>query len=82
MDPRRRYLWRCAHQLGSQRLPPQEGHATTGHDACRICCRKFDLDAGTAAQFFGLTAGAKTSVNLFTKRYLRYIPDTPFCAGV
>jgi hypothetical protein len=43
---------------------------------------KFDLDAGTAAQFFGLTTGAKTSVNLFTKRYLRYIPDTPFCQGV
>ena len=43
---------------------------------------KFDLDAGTAAQFFGLTNGASSSVNLFTKTYTRWIPDTPFCKGV
>jgi len=43
---------------------------------------KFDLDAGTAAQFFGLTNGASSSVNLFTKTYARWIPDTPFCKGV
>jgi hypothetical protein len=43
---------------------------------------KFDLDAGTAAQFFGLTNGAQSSVNLFTKTYTHYVPDTAFCRGV
>ena len=43
---------------------------------------KFDMDAGTTAQFFGLTNGASSSVNLFTKTYTRWIPDTPFCKGV
>jgi hypothetical protein len=43
---------------------------------------KFDLDAGTAAQFFGLTNGASSSVSLYTHNYTRWIPDTPFCRGV
>jgi len=43
---------------------------------------KFDADAGTAAQFFGLTNGAAASVNLFTKTFTHWAPDTPFCRGV
>jgi hypothetical protein len=43
---------------------------------------KLDLDAGTAAQFFGLTNGASSSVNLFTKTYTHWAPDTPFCRGI
>lgn len=43
---------------------------------------KFDLDAGTAAQFFGLTSGAASSVNLYTHNYTRWIPDSPFCKGL
>jgi hypothetical protein len=39
-------------------------------------------DAGTAAQFFGLTNGASSSVNLYTMTYARWDPDTPFCKGV
>jgi hypothetical protein len=43
---------------------------------------KFDVDAGTAAQFFGLTNGASSSVSLFTKTYTRWLPDSSFCRGV
>jgi hypothetical protein len=43
---------------------------------------KFDVDAGTAAQFFGLTNGASSSVSLYTQRYTRWIPDTPFCKAL
>jgi len=43
---------------------------------------KFDVDAGTAAQFFGLTSGMKTSTNLYTKSYAHWAPDTAFCKGV
>jgi hypothetical protein len=43
---------------------------------------KFDVDAGTAAQFFGLTNGASSSTSLFTKTYTHWVPDTAFCRGV
>jgi hypothetical protein len=43
---------------------------------------KFDIDAGTAAQFFGLTNGASSSVSLYTHTFTRAVPDTPFCNSV
>jgi len=43
---------------------------------------KFDLDAGTAAQFFGLTNGASSSVNLYSHSYSHWTPDTVFCKGI
>jgi len=43
---------------------------------------KFDIDAGTAAQFFGLTNGAAASVSLYTHTFTKAVPDSPFCRGV
>jgi len=43
---------------------------------------KIDVDAGGDAQLFGLTPGAKTSTNLYTKQYNRYTPVTDFCKKV
>lgn len=43
---------------------------------------KFDVDAGTAAQFFGLTNGASSSVSLYTHTFTRAVPDSPFCNSV
>jgi hypothetical protein len=43
---------------------------------------KFDIDAGTAAQFFGLTSGASASVNLYTHTYTHWAPASDFCKSV
>jgi hypothetical protein len=43
---------------------------------------KFDIDAGTAAQFFGLTSGASASVNLYTHTYTHWAPASDFCKNV
>jgi hypothetical protein len=43
---------------------------------------KFTGQGGTSAQFFGLTDGAKTITDLFTKTYTRWDPPSSFCKGV
>ncbi len=50
--------------------------------SCKKKTPPFDIDAGTAAQFFGLTTGASSWVNLYTVRYKNWAPDSPFCRGV
>jgi hypothetical protein len=62
-----------------------EGSTHAGNVTSVPCSKqeiKFDVDAGTAAQFFGLTSGMKTSTNLYTKSYAHWAPDTAFCKGV
>jgi hypothetical protein len=43
---------------------------------------KFTAQGGTAAQFFGLTDGAKSITDLFTKSYTRWNPASDFCKKV
>jgi hypothetical protein len=40
---------------------------------------KFDGEGGLGAQLFGMTDGAKTTTDIFTKTYTHWVPDTPFC---
>jgi len=43
---------------------------------------KFDGEGGLGAQLFGMTDGANTTTDIFTKTYTHWVPDTPFCRGV